>query len=139
MKLCNLCAINQGLKKGSAKDGDKCEKCGRELPPNKRVGCTHKIKLYSMKHSAFVTINQYPDGRPCEVFVSYGREGSHIGDLISTMGMMVSLALQHGANLSAIINMLEPYANNTTPYAICEALKREYIEGYWKEPKRRKK
>ena len=91
----------------------------RERPPMDRWGVTHKVTLYGPQqqsdgpHAAgqaqaavdfYVTLNRYPDGRPCEVFVRTG--GGHQG-WCDAIGRLVSLLLQHGVPMGAVCRQLE--------------------------------
>ena len=84
----------------------------RERPPLERDGVTHKVTLREATGEAvdfYITLNRYPDGRPCEVFVKASRGYQGWTDVLSRL---VSLLLQHGVPLDAICRQLE-YAHFT--------------------------
>ena len=104
----------------------------RQRPPMDRSGVTHKVTLYESQqqsgraHAAgqaqqqsggahatgqardaidfYITLNRYPDGRPCEVFVKAG--GVYQG-WCDAVCRLVSLLLQHGLPAAAICRQLE--------------------------------
>jgi ribonucleoside-diphosphate reductase alpha chain len=46
----------------------------------------------------------YEDGMPGEIFIVMAKEGSTISGLMDTIATMISLALQYGVPLSALVN-----------------------------------
>ena len=55
------------------------------------------VKRYWSGGSLFTSVRRYDDGRVGEIFVSAGRVGSQVQSLLSSIGILASLALQYGA------------------------------------------
>jgi ribonucleoside-diphosphate reductase alpha chain len=52
-------------------------------------------------------VGLYPNGQPGELFVKMAKEGSTVSGLMDALGIVVSLALQHGVPLSAMAEKLK--------------------------------
>lgn len=81
----------------------------RIKPPTDRRGDTHKIVLMgqslsnpgeTVKVTLYATLNRLPDGRPIEMFIK--ADNGYQG-FCDTLAVTVSLALQYGAPLEAIL------------------------------------
>jgi hypothetical protein len=48
------------------------------------------------------SISRYPDGRVAELFCDNHKAGSQIGTLVRDAAILLSFALQHGADIEAI-------------------------------------
>lgn len=72
----------------------------RELLPNRREGETFKLSVNGIRY--FATVNHYPDGRVAEIFFHAGKVGSAADTVARDLGIVVSLALQHGCPLETI-------------------------------------
>ena len=84
----------------------------RERLPTDRAGINHKFSING--HECYLTANMYPDGRLGELFIVMGMEGSTASGLMDTIGILVSLALQHHVPLSTLVSKFkgakfEPY------------------------------
>lgn len=77
----------------------------RERLPNTRESVTHKF--YIDGHKGYITVGFYPDGRPGEVFIQMAKEGSTIGGLMDTVGILTSLALQYGVSVKTLARKFE--------------------------------
>ncbi len=77
----------------------------RERLPDTRKSVTHKFSIGG--HEGYITVGFYDDGRPGEVFVNMAKEGSTIGGLMDTIGVLTSLALQYGVPLDALVRKFE--------------------------------
>ena len=51
-----------------------------------------------------MTVGQYPDGNPGEVFITMAKEGSTIGGLMDCFGTAISMSLQYGVPLEVYVN-----------------------------------
>mgnify|MGYP001081675972 CR=1 FL=1 len=69
------------------------------LPPT-RSSITHKFEIDDL--DGYIIVGLYPDGRPGEVFLKMGKEGSMIGGLLDSIGILTSIALQHGVPLERL-------------------------------------
>jgi ribonucleoside-diphosphate reductase alpha chain len=57
-------------------------------------------------HDGYVTVGLYPDGRPGEVFFRVTKEGSTVNGLMDSLGISMSMALQHGVPLKDLVRKL---------------------------------
>ena len=51
----------------------------RERLPETRISITHKFEIAN--HDGYIIVGLYNDGRPGEVFLKMGKEGSTLGGL----------------------------------------------------------
>jgi len=91
---------------------------GRRKLPNDRKSITHKFDIAG--HEGYITVGMYEDGTPGEVFLMVSKEGSFISGVLDSFATMISIALQHGAPVSLIINKLrdqsfEPQGYTSNP------------------------
>jgi ribonucleoside-diphosphate reductase alpha chain len=77
----------------------------RERLPDTRRSLTHKFSIGG--HEGYIIIGFYADGRPGELFINMAKEGSTIGGLMDTIGVLTSLALQYGVPLDALVRKFE--------------------------------
>jgi ribonucleoside-diphosphate reductase alpha chain len=81
----------------SPKSGPILRRGKRELMPWRRdLGHTQKVKLGNDGMSVLLTINEFPDGRPGEMYVELGREGSTTRAMANLWAIAVSIGLQYG-------------------------------------------
>ena len=66
-----------------------------------------------------MTVGLYEDGRPGELFITMAKEGSTVGGIMNAFGTAISLCLQYGVPLRALVgkfshSRFEPsgYTNN---------------------------
>lgn len=90
----------------------------RERLPDTRTSVTHKFNLAG--HEGYVTVGLYPDGRPGELFITMAKEGSTVGGLMDAFGTAISISLQYGVPLEALVNKFshmrfEPMGHTTNP------------------------
>jgi ribonucleoside-diphosphate reductase alpha chain len=77
----------------------------RKRPTRERNSVTRKISIAGFE--AYITCGLYPDGTPCELFITSNKGGSQIDGILDMAAMAISLALQHGTPLNAIIEKYE--------------------------------
>jgi ribonucleoside-diphosphate reductase alpha chain len=77
----------------------------RERLPDTRRSLTHKFSIGG--HEGYIIVGFYDDGRPGELFINMAKEGSTIGGLMDTIGVLTSLALQYGVPLDALVRKFE--------------------------------
>lgn len=82
----------------------------RERPDRRRLpttckSITHKFEIG--QHDGYITVGLYEDGRPGELFLTMAKEGSTIGGLMDTVGILTSLALQHGVSVETLARKFE--------------------------------
>ena len=107
-----------------------------------RVSITHKFDIAG--HEGYITVGLFDDKQPGEVFITMAKEGSTIGGLMDALGTMVSLSLQYGVLLEALVKKFAhtryepsgftrnpdiPMAKSITDY-IFRWLGCQFIEGY---------
>ena len=73
----------------------------RHRLPDERAAITHKFTIG--EHEGYITIGEYDDGSPGEVFVQISKEGSAISGLMDAVGALASVALQSGVPLATLV------------------------------------
>jgi ribonucleoside-diphosphate reductase alpha chain len=76
----------------------------REKLPDARKAVTHHFQVGG--HDGYVTVGLYPDGRPGELFFRVTKEGSTVNGLMDSLGISMSMALQHGVPLKDLVRKL---------------------------------
>jgi ribonucleoside-diphosphate reductase alpha chain len=76
----------------------------RERLPDERDALTHHFSVGG--HDGYVTVGLYPDGRPGEIFFRVTKEGSTVNGLMDSLGISMSMALQHGVPLKDLVRKL---------------------------------
>ncbi|HET7746522.1 MAG TPA: vitamin B12-dependent ribonucleotide reductase, partial [Vicinamibacteria bacterium] len=100
----------------------------RKLPDERRA-ITHKFSIAG--HEGYITVGMYEDGTPGEIFLVMAKEGSTISGLMDAFATSISLALQYGVPLEALVEKFShvrfepagftknpeiPYAKSITDY-----------------------
>ncbi len=67
----------------------------RKRLPNRRPSHTEALEVAGQTFTATVGFDPM-DGRPCEVFLTAGKEGSLINAMLADAAVTISVALQHG-------------------------------------------
>ena len=73
---------------------------GRQLLPNRRASELFDFEAMGLRFTA--SVSRYPDGRVSELFCDNHKAGSQIGTLVRDAAILLSFALQHGADIEAI-------------------------------------
>ena len=73
----------------------------RRKLPDERRSITHKF--YVGGHEGYVTVGLYEDGKPGEIFLRMSKEGSTISGLMDAFATAISLTLQYGVPLEALV------------------------------------
>jgi hypothetical protein len=68
--------------------------------PNRRGSRLFNFESMNMRFTA--SVSSYADGRIAEMFIDNHKAGSGIGTLVRDSAIILSFALQHGADLDAI-------------------------------------
>jgi ribonucleoside-diphosphate reductase alpha chain len=98
-------------------------------PSRRRLPATRNSKTARVNHigdlDLYVTVGFFEDGTPGEVFIKLGKEGSTLRGLLDTVGVLLSLALQHGISWDCLGSRLsginfEPF--NENKQSICTAV-----------------
>ena len=74
----------------------------RRKLPDVRTAVTHKFSIAG--HDGYLTMGQYEDGQPGELFLKMAKEGSTISGLMDSFAIMTSLALQYGVPLKDMVD-----------------------------------
>ena len=72
----------------------------RERLPDRRASELFNFEVMGLRFTA--SISRYPDGRVSELFCDNHKAGSAIGTLVRDSAILLSFALQHGADIEAI-------------------------------------
>ena len=73
----------------------------RKRMSDTRISITHKFDIAG--HEGYLTVGLFEDKHPGELFITMAKEGSTIGGLMDTIGTLVSLSLQYGVPLEAMV------------------------------------
>jgi ribonucleoside-diphosphate reductase alpha chain len=76
----------------------------RERLPRSRSSRTFEFRVADCK--GFVTVGEYADGRPGELFIRVSKQGSTLAGIMDAFAISVSHGLQYGVPLSAFIEAL---------------------------------
>ncbi len=109
--------------------------------PNRRHANVRKVYVGGVKF--FMTVGEYPDGTPGELFLNVSKRGSTEDGLFDIVGMLISWCLQWGVPLETLINSLMstrfepsgrtdddeiPVASSIIDYVV-RRMHRDYVEG----------
>ncbi|HEY6555002.1 MAG TPA: vitamin B12-dependent ribonucleotide reductase [Vicinamibacteria bacterium] len=101
----------------------------RRKLPDERHAITHKFSIAG--HEGYITVGMYEDGKPGEIFLVRAKEGSTISGLMDAFATSISMALQYGVPLEALVEKFShvrfepsgftknpevPYAKSLTDY-----------------------
>jgi ribonucleoside-diphosphate reductase alpha chain len=73
----------------------------RERLPRKRTSSTFAFRVADCE--GYVTVGEYEDGRPGEVFMKVSKQGSTLAGIMDAFAIAVSLGLQHGVPLATYV------------------------------------
>ncbi|MHB1787504.1 MAG: vitamin B12-dependent ribonucleotide reductase, partial [Acidimicrobiales bacterium] len=73
----------------------------RERLARRRRSSTFKFRVADCE--GYVTVGEYEDGRPGEVFMQVSKQGSTLAGIMDAFAVAVSLGLQHGVPLSTFV------------------------------------
>ena len=74
----------------------------RKKLPNERDSITHKFSIGG--HEGYLTVGKYEDGAPGEIFIKMAKEGSTLSGIMDAFALSVSIALQYGVPLRALVD-----------------------------------
>ena len=74
----------------------------RHKLPSERSSITHKFSIGG--HEGYLTVGKYEDGNPGEIFIKMAKEGSTLSGIMDAFALSVSIALQYGVPLRALVD-----------------------------------
>ena len=112
----------EGRSRSTPASGGAARPARRKLP-DERHAITHKFSIAG--HEGYITVGMYEDGKPGEIFLVMAKEGSTISGLMDAFATSISMALQYGVPLEALVEKFshvrfEPSGftkNSEIPYA----------------------
>ena len=69
---------------------------------DERRAVTHKFSVGG--HEGYITVGLYDDGTPGEIFIKMSKQGSVVSGLMDSFAIAISLALQYGVPLQALVD-----------------------------------
>jgi ribonucleoside-diphosphate reductase alpha chain len=73
----------------------------RHRLPATRPSVTHKFDVAG--HEGYLNVGLYEDGTPGELFITMAKEGSTVGGMMDAFATAISLCLQYGVPLEALV------------------------------------
>ncbi|HEV2360630.1 MAG TPA: ribonucleoside-diphosphate reductase, partial [Acidimicrobiales bacterium] len=73
----------------------------RERLPRRRVSQTFSFRVADCE--GYVTVGEYEDGRPGEVFIKVSKQGSTLAGIMDAFSISISMGLQHGVPLATFV------------------------------------
>jgi ribonucleoside-diphosphate reductase alpha chain len=95
--------IDSPVKSAHARIKETAAKKTKERLPETTRAERHRFVIGSTK--GYLLTSFYPDGRVAEFFVELAKEGSTLAGLMDCFSTAISMALQHGVPLSALVEM----------------------------------
>jgi ribonucleoside-diphosphate reductase alpha chain len=95
----------------------------RRKLPGERRSITHKFAIGC--HEGYIIVGMYEEGTPGEIFIRMAKEGSTLSGFMDGLSLSISIGLQYGVPLKAIVDKLtntrfEPFGYTENP-SICYA------------------
>src|SRR6266403_1251977 len=76
----------------------------RRKLPDERKSITHKFSVGG--HEGYIIVGMYDEGAPGEVFIKMAKEGSTLSGFMDGLALSISIGLQYGVPLKAIVDKL---------------------------------
>lgn len=114
----------------------------RRRLPDTRASITHKFDIAG--HEGYLTVGLFEDNLPGEIFITMAKQGSTIGGLMDTIATLISLNLQYGVPVEAMVRKFEhmrfepsgmtmnpdiPFAKSPIDYVV-RWLGMQFVPGY---------
>jgi ribonucleoside-diphosphate reductase alpha chain len=74
----------------------------RRKLPAERNSITHKFSVGG--HEGYITVGMYQGGQPGEIFIKMAKEGSTLSGIMDAFALSVSISLQYGVPLRALVD-----------------------------------
>lgn len=89
---------------GAPDEQDWFARAQRRKLPDERKSITHKFSVGGQE--GYVIVGMYPEGAPGEIFVKMAKEGSTLSGFMDGLALSVSVGLQYGVPLKALVGKL---------------------------------
>jgi len=76
----------------------------RHKLPDERKSITHKFSVGG--HEGYIIVGMYAEGAPGEIFIKMAKEGSTLSGFMDGMALSISIGLQYGVPLKALVDKL---------------------------------
>jgi len=76
----------------------------RRKLPDERKSITHRFSIGG--HQGYIIVGMYDEGTPGEVFIKMAKEGSTLSGFMDGLALSISVGLQYGVPLKAIVDKL---------------------------------
>jgi ribonucleoside-diphosphate reductase alpha chain len=76
----------------------------RRKLPDERKSITHKFSVGG--HEGYIIVGTYAEGAPGEIFIKMAKEGSTLSGFMDGMALSISIGLQYGVPLKALVDKL---------------------------------
>ena len=76
----------------------------RRKLPHERKSITHKFSIGG--HEGYIIVGMYEEGAPGEIFIKMAKEGSTLSGFMDGLALSISIGLQYGVPLKAIVDKL---------------------------------
>jgi ribonucleoside-diphosphate reductase alpha chain len=83
---------------------DLFDRAQRRKLPDERKSITHKFSIGG--HEGYIIVGMYGEGTPGEVFIKMAKEGSTLSGFMDGLALSISVGLQYGVPLKAIVDKL---------------------------------
>ena len=106
------CKVSQPLSVGPAASGADAPAAaaaalqGAVVPPRNRLPRRRRSRTFSFRVTdchGFMTVGEYDDGRPGEIFLTVAKQGSTLAGIMDAFAISVSHGLQHGVPLRSYV------------------------------------
>ena len=77
---------------------------GKRSLPRERLGVTNKFTVGS--ETGYFTLGYFDTGEPGELFIRVAKQGSEVNGLYDAIGILTSMALQHGTPFDALVDKM---------------------------------
>jgi len=84
------------------RQGDLFPGTKRRKLPAERNSITHKFSVGG--HEGYITVGMYDDRQPGEIFIKMAKEGSTLSGIMDAFALSVSISLQYGVPLRALVD-----------------------------------
>jgi len=76
----------------------------RRKLPDERKSITHKFSVGG--HEGYIIVGMYAEAAPGEIFIKMAKEGSTLSGFMDGMALSISIGLQYGVPLKALVDKL---------------------------------